>query len=68
MAGTLTAVVTALILLGGGARLWWRPSRLDRGPVAQANAAYSRGDWDRSALLARRRLKEVPDDAEALRL
>jgi len=31
-------------------------------------SAYSRGEWDRASALARQRLKEEPDDGEAVRL
>ncbi len=37
-----------------------------RGSGAEADAAYARGDWETASLLARRRLKQVPDDRAAL--
>jgi tetratricopeptide (TPR) repeat protein len=55
-------------LLGSLALRFWVKSRLDREPNAEASAAYSRGDWERTAHLARRRLKQAPDDPKALRL
>jgi tetratricopeptide (TPR) repeat protein len=60
IAGLLT------ILAGGGAGFWWRESRGAPRLVVQARSAYSRGDWDGTARLARGRLKEAPDDEEAL--
>ncbi len=56
-----------VVLIGSGAGLWWWAGR-DVGPVAAGLSAYDRQDWDRAILLARRRLKEAPDDQEALRL
>jgi tetratricopeptide (TPR) repeat protein len=56
-----------VVLIGAGAGLWWWASR-DAGPVAAGLWAYGREDWDQALLLARRRLKESPDDQDALRL
>src|SRR5262249_56327098 len=56
------------VLVGGGAGLWGWESRRVSGLVRRGLAAYSRGDWQRAALLARSRLKEAPEDQEALRL
>lgn len=54
-------------LLGAAAGLgWW--AGLGAGPGTEALRAYDQGDWDWSVRLARRRLKEVPDDREAARL
>jgi tetratricopeptide (TPR) repeat protein len=55
-------------LIGGGLGLWGWESRRASGPVPQGLLAYSRGDWDQTALLARQRLKEAPNDEDALRL
>ena len=58
---------TVVLLIGGAAILWaktrWFPDRL-----ADASAAYSQGDWNRTASLAQRWLKETPNDPRALRL
>ena len=62
------AVGVLAALIGGMACLRWWESRAVRGLVPEGLSAYDRGDWERSALLARRRLKEVPDDQEALGL
>jgi len=62
----LVAIVLATI--GSGAGLSWVMSRSAMGFVSQGMSAYSRGDWDRALALARQRLKEAPDDGEALRL
>ena len=62
----LVALV-ALVLVGGAAALWGK-TRLFPEPTAEARSAYSRGEWARAALLALRRLKEAPDDPEAVRL
>ncbi len=55
-------------LVAGGAALWGWQGRRTSGLVPQAHTAYSQGEWDRSASLARQRLKEAPNDEEALRL
>jgi tetratricopeptide (TPR) repeat protein len=53
------------VLIGSAAGLrWWAGH--GAGPVSEGLRAYERGDWDRSALLARRRLKDAPDDRESL--
>src|SRR5438270_14006569 len=64
----ITAVLAVAIVAGAGAALRWRTGRIVAGPTSEGLAAYARGDWERSALLARRRLKQAPDDQEALRL
>ena len=56
-----------VVLIGAGAGLWWWAGH-DVGPVAEGLSAYDRQDWDRAVLLARRRLKDAPDDQDALRL
>jgi tetratricopeptide (TPR) repeat protein len=61
-------VAIVLSLIGGGMGLWWVRSRAAVGLVPRGMSAYSRGDWDSASALARRRLKEAPDDGEALRL
>jgi len=62
--------LAAVVLLGAGASaaIGWGRARLFAGPLAEANAAYSRGDWERTARLAQQRLKQSPGDTEALRL
>jgi cytochrome c-type biogenesis protein CcmH/NrfG len=64
----LILVTLLAVLLVGGAAALWAKTRLFPDPTADARAAYSRGEWGRAALLALRRLKEAPDDREALRL
>jgi tetratricopeptide (TPR) repeat protein len=62
----IAAIVAALV--GSGAALWWRQNRRLAALLAEGISAYAQGDWDRSALLARERLKVAADDPEALRL
>ncbi len=64
-AGWMIAV--ALILLAGLGVTWDRWRRASN-LMATGSAAYADGDWRRAAGLARRRLKAVPGDIEALRL
>jgi tetratricopeptide (TPR) repeat protein len=54
------------LLAAGG--LFWSRQRPPKEPEAQIEAAYALGDWHRTALLARERLKLAPDDPHALRL
>jgi tetratricopeptide (TPR) repeat protein len=61
------AAAAAVLLVGGAAILWGR-TRLFPDLIAEASAAYSRGEWDRTVSLVHRRLKEAPDDPRALRL
>ncbi len=58
--GLLAVAIAAL------AAYTWTRSR-QPGLLEQARAAYARGDWRETAVLADRRLKETPDDLEALR-
>ncbi len=64
LAGGISGAVILAVVAAMAAR--WVAS----GPslVAQAQAAYRKGDWDQAALLARRRLRTQDSDAEALRL
>ena len=64
----IAAVVAVALAVGAGVGLRWWPGRVVNGLVAAGLSAYARGDWERSALLARRRLKQAPNDQEALRL
>ena len=64
----LRIAIASFGLVGILALLLWIKTRLDREPTAEAMAAYSRGDWERTALLAQQRLKQVPGDPKALRL
>jgi tetratricopeptide (TPR) repeat protein len=57
-----------VVLLSGGAALLWGRAHWFPDLIAEAQAAYSRGDWNRTATLAHRRLKEAPDDPWAWRL
>ena len=45
-----------LLLIGAGSGIWWGKARALPEFTAEASAAYSRGDWERTALLARERL------------
>ncbi len=60
------AMLGALGIIGIG--LWRAWPRLFPNPLAQATAAYDRGDWNAASALAASRLKEAPGDREALRL
>ena len=60
--------LTAIGLLVAGALVAWSLPRFLPKPTAAASDAYSRGDWEQTALLAHERLKRAPDDPEALRL
>jgi tetratricopeptide (TPR) repeat protein len=64
----ITAVLAIAIVAGAGGVLRWWTGHGVAGPVSEGIAAYARGDWERSALLARRRLAHVPDDQDALQL
>jgi Flp pilus assembly protein TadD len=57
-----------VVLLIGSAAILWGKTRLFPDLVAEATAAYSRGQWDQTASLAHQRLKQAPDDLRALRL
>ena len=60
-------VVIAMIIIGG-LGVAWHGSRRGADLMALGSSAYTEGDWNRAADLARRRLKAVPGDLEALRL
>ncbi len=65
----LSAIMTVtVILVGGGAAILWAKARLVPDLAAEARAAYARQDWKGTELLARQRLKEVPDDPKASQL
>ena len=55
-------------LLGTMIIIFWAHARLGRDHNAETNEAYSHGDWDKTALLAQRRLRQAPEDSGALRL
>jgi tetratricopeptide (TPR) repeat protein len=58
---------TLAIALGSG--IGWGLIRLiPKSPVALARVAYERGAWSEASDLAMRRLKDAPEDREALRL
>jgi tetratricopeptide (TPR) repeat protein len=57
-----------VMALVGVSTLLWGRSRLSSDVGAQLDTASFRGDWGRIAVLARQRLKEAPDDPQALRL
>ena len=61
-------LIVAVILVGGGAAILWGKTRLVPDLAAEARAAYARQDWKGTELLARKRLKQVPDDPKALQL
>jgi tetratricopeptide (TPR) repeat protein len=56
------------LLFGAGALIRSGKLGLLSEPTAEASAAYSRREWERTAVLAHRRLKQAPNDAKALRL
>lgn len=59
----------AAVFLGlAGAGLWRLRQRGTPDDTAEIDAAYARGDWQTSAVLARQRLKESPADPRAMRL
>ena len=58
--------IAALLVVG--VVLWGRKGRHASGLVPRALVAYVQGDWEVTASLARQRLKEAPNDEEALRL
>ena len=62
--------ITAFLAVaaGAGAGLRWWTSRTGPGLIQDGLSAYARGDWERSALLVRQRLRQAPDDQEALQL
>src|SRR5260370_1226690 len=64
----ITGLVT-IVLCAFGALRWW-PGKGDAGSgtLGRGDWAYARKDWDTSARWARERLKEVPDDPQALRM
>ncbi len=62
----LLAVVLCGSLLAGG--LGWSRYRSTSDPVGRALEAYSRGDWQTAADLARLRLKAAGEDPEGLRM
>jgi tetratricopeptide (TPR) repeat protein len=64
----ITAVLAIAIAAGAGGVFRWWTGRGVAGPVSEGLSAYAQGDWERSALLARRRLAKVPDDQDALQL
>lgn len=61
-------MLAMVVVLAVGAGIRWGRARFFPGLVEQARSAYSRGDWQATSTLAGRRLKDAPDDAEALRL
>ncbi len=61
-------ILAAFVLLAAGVGMRWGPARYFPGLVEQARAAYSRGDWQAASTLAGRRLKDTPEDPEALRI
>ncbi|MGP0068598.1 MAG: tetratricopeptide repeat protein [Isosphaeraceae bacterium] len=62
----LLAVVLGASILGGGFGWWWY--RTHSGPSNPGEEAYSRGDWEKAADLARGRLKAAGEDPDGLRL
>ena len=64
----LGVMIVAVILVGGGAAILWGKTRLVPDLAAEARAAYARQDWKGTELLARQRLKQVPDDPKASQL
>ena len=64
----LGLMIVTVILVGGGAAILWGKTRLVPDLAAEARAAYARQDWKGTELLARKRLKQLPDDPTALQL
>ncbi len=64
----MVLAASAVVLVISGAAILWGKTRIFPDLLDEATAAYSRGEWDRTVSLVRRRLKEVPDDPRALRL
>jgi tetratricopeptide (TPR) repeat protein len=61
-------MTVTVILVGGGAAILWGKTRLIPDLAAEARVAYARHDWKGTELLARKRLKQLPDDPPALQL
>jgi tetratricopeptide (TPR) repeat protein len=61
-------LAVTFILVGGAAAILWGKSLLVPDLIAEATAAYGRQDWMGTELLARKRLKHVPDDSKASQL
>ena len=57
-----------LVVTASAFGLWYVRSRAATAPLAQASAAYERGDWTTAAELARRAVRIRRDDPAALRL
>jgi tetratricopeptide (TPR) repeat protein len=64
----LWLLTIGLAAIGGGAGLWLGKPALFPDLTSRAASAYSQGDFRRADRLARQRLKEAPEDPEALRL
>jgi formate-dependent nitrite reductase cytochrome c552 subunit len=60
--------VASVVLIFGGAAILWGKTRFFPDRIAEAQAAYARGQWERTAEIAHRRLKEAPADPQAFRL
>lgn len=63
---SLFVVALIVIAVGVGLYAMWPVPRSN--PVARGVEAYERGDWTEAHTIARERLKEEPNDLEALRL
>ena len=61
-------VAIAVALIGVVAAVRWAKPKLFPDLTAEAADAYSRSDWPRTAKLANQRLKQKPEDPQALRL
>jgi tetratricopeptide (TPR) repeat protein len=66
--GWIAGILGVALVAGAGAVLRWRAGQGDGGPLSEGRSAYARGDWEGSDRLARHRLKQAPDDPEALQL
>src|SRR5438477_12523052 len=64
----IVLALAGVALVGGGATAYWGRTRWSPDLMAEASAAYSRGAWDRTALLAHQRLRQAPEDLAAWRL
>ena len=65
---SLGLMIVAVILVGGGVAILWGKARPVPDLAAEATAASARQDWKRTEFLARKLLKQFPDDPTALQL
>jgi tetratricopeptide (TPR) repeat protein len=61
-------MIVTVILVGGCAAVLWAKTWLVPDLDVEARAAYARRDWKGTELLARKRLKQLPDDRKAMQM